>query len=1331
MGACLSKPTAKVSPSATKYQSNKKKAVKIQSTKSTKVKPDPPKSKKKIDDHSNSDWSIYLDELRNPYFFNLITGDSQWTIPPEIANWAEFKNSGYITAIITIPSEGEPGKEFTVEVYSQVIGVSCPSDCKPGDEIDLHFPLHVEIVPVDDKDVFIDSSIAWAALAKASGEDYSLIERNVSIAKEVLKEVSGGCYLDTLIFQLTWSYRLAQLETAVKDCYKKNGDFKDSSAYDNCKGVRRYDKGGLIEWWDDLKAQRELLEKKIESKEREKIFGDNSLFHDDTTKHHALEESMLTGDANAILKGLLDRKKIVETELDNDVARVLAIVSIEGPPPPPTRESMDIVHDYFLELVQSNVDMSEIGEEIEEFVGCAFEPRHKFCVEILLSMALLEFELESLMKQIDGLTPQPNDKKENTTNTTTTAESEKPNEAVQKLIDSQHLAANQLKEQLLAKKDKKRKSLMERLEQRKIKRVAQLVKEGMSQEAAEQQVQAENEAEILETMNKFDDDANEAVKKLNKEALQDLVGLAEEETKRLNDELNFTKDQKLKSLQDRLNKRKADKKTELEASGNPDTLEKDIELANLELENEAEKEKLEIENEFLSQGQKQRDTILNELVAQHEIESQRLEDELMHAADRNKKALKSRLNQRLQKKAAEILQQEKETGNNITIAESLALAQTVCSQEESESFAKLDEDLQKSITESQNTITSSLTELHNRELKKLQAEMAHKEELTKNSLQSRLERRKKATEIAIENTQDEIKKEELKQEIVAEEIKTNQELSSIAEELKNKQLADQAILQEKLISKQSEGQKNMKDRLAKRKENKEINNKKATENLISIDDIILKLKSEQKDQLKRLRDLIDYEKKIVTRGKQTKDKTKLLLQYSIMTESMIDGYKKRSLYHQKAIKSNASSPSITLEESIKLQTKELIKIAIQSALEQMILRTIRDVCGLIDVQYADKISTIQKMKENGASKVKLSEIEIKIEEGNRADLVTDFQKNLFSILALNTNVDDLMDITGESSTKVIMNKQSSDLELDDDDDTLTFGGNIKLWFNESQQLTSMYTDSLTSLCEYLEDADRMLLSESSDYYDMSQDIKNKLIKAMLITIINSFTENATLSNIKYTITNIEQSITKVSNTQKQSIDDIFSKTSNPIIINAYKKYLNEWINHPILTEEEVSKKKTTNTTIMLSSKSSRHINKSDEREKELLLSLNNKIDKKKKEIERTLDGNDKEKAITQLDIGYNNIKNLISKMPELKLNDINADGLVSAVEKSGSGIDINIDDLDNIQKEVEKTLAAKDTEKLMQQQIDSAANLDIAMKVKRAKDQQSLQERLLKRKKKD
>ena len=67
---------------------------------------------------------------------------------------------------------------------------------------------------------------------------------------------------------------------------------------------------------------------------------------------------------------------------------------------------------------------------------------------------------------------------------------------------------------------------------------------------------------------------------------------------------------------------------------------------------------------------------------------------------------------------------------------------------------------------------------------------------------------------------------------------------------------------------------------------------------------------------------------------------------------------------------------------------------------------------------------------------------------------------------------------------------------------------------------------------------------------------------------------------------------------------------------------------------------------MLSSKSSRHLSKkSDAREIELLNSLTNKLDKKKKELERTLEGSEKDKAITQLNVGYDNIKNLISKMP--------------------------------------------------------------------------------------
>ena len=120
----------------------------------------------------------------------------------------------------------------------------------------------------------------------------------------------------------------------------------------------------------------------------------------------------------------------------------------------------------------------------------------------------------------------------------------------------------------------------------------------------------------------------------------------------------------------------------------------------------------------------------------------------------------------------------------------------------------------------------------------------------------------------------------------------------------------QATVAEKLLTKQADGQKNMKDRLAKRKAANKKATDKAAEELISVDDMITKLKTEQKGQLKRLKDLVEYEKKVVSHSKQTKEKAKILMQYSIMGDSMIDGFKKRSLYHQKAIKSGATAPSI-------------------------------------------------------------------------------------------------------------------------------------------------------------------------------------------------------------------------------------------------------------------------------------------------------------------------------------------------------------------------------------------------------------------------------------
>jgi hypothetical protein len=136
MGCIFSKP-AKISPNASKYQTTTyqssnakgndiakgnanpqaKKIVKMKSFQSKKAQPNKPKVSRKVD-HSDSDWAIYLDEFRNPYFFNAITGNSQWTIPLEIATWPEFQNMGYVTAIVTIPSDAMPG---TINIFNILI----------------------------------------------------------------------------------------------------------------------------------------------------------------------------------------------------------------------------------------------------------------------------------------------------------------------------------------------------------------------------------------------------------------------------------------------------------------------------------------------------------------------------------------------------------------------------------------------------------------------------------------------------------------------------------------------------------------------------------------------------------------------------------------------------------------------------------------------------------------------------------------------------------------------------------------------------------------------------------------------------------------------------------------------------------------------------------------------------------------------------------------------------------------------------------------------------------------------------------------------------------
>ena len=443
-------------------------------------------------------WQVLLDEFYNPYFYNIVTDESTWSIPSILLGKPPVENSEYVTANVVVPPGLKSGDNFLKEIYSQQVKVTCPKNTKPGTTIELRFPIVVmdkcennyditsnndtsyddsyidnivedndneeehddddeddEEDEEDDEDTDHDDTLnkkpsfvrvkslksvrslrsltnnnnnevkvkerpkrepnskaAWIMLAEEACIDPSLILRDVNLAKDIVLQVSQGQTISELIFQLTWSYRLIQLDRAVIECYIVYGNFLDSSPYDNCDGVPRYSSHGLVEWWEDLRAQRDVLEDKLETNERDRLFGDPTFFRSKDNDYSILQSSLLnsTDDASVLLE-LIDRKKKVELEIDNNISRILAIVSMEGPPTPPSKEALDNIHMYLSEqIISSTLDTSDLMEEIEEFLANALEPRHKFVVDIILNLCLLEFELQSLLENIDNWKPPEKEK---------------------------------------------------------------------------------------------------------------------------------------------------------------------------------------------------------------------------------------------------------------------------------------------------------------------------------------------------------------------------------------------------------------------------------------------------------------------------------------------------------------------------------------------------------------------------------------------------------------------------------------------------------------------------------------------------------------------------------------------------------------------------------------------------------------------------------------------------------------------------------------------------------------------------------------------------------
>lgn len=247
-------------------------------------------------------WESYLDDAGNTYFFNQITKETSWN-PGGIYDlpYAEplIENETDEDWDAPAPLLGSAGKSFSRSGLSDIYE-------KRAKQIQER----KEIIKEDPK-------APWKELCELGHFDYESMEDHVEEATDVVLQVSGGSFEPELLYKLPWAYKVQQLSAAVKDSYLNVGDMLDSSKYDNCNDVPRYDNGGLLAWWMDLEDMHTCVDVLIESG----VVGQEADAYSQEMKK--LQEIAASGNEEELIEGFIARKNAVEKELDALRARFL------------------------------------------------------------------------------------------------------------------------------------------------------------------------------------------------------------------------------------------------------------------------------------------------------------------------------------------------------------------------------------------------------------------------------------------------------------------------------------------------------------------------------------------------------------------------------------------------------------------------------------------------------------------------------------------------------------------------------------------------------------------------------------------------------------------------------------------------------------------------------------------------------------------------------------------------------------------------------------------------------------------------------------------------
>jgi len=691
----------------------------------------------------NDDWNIYTDEYYNPYFLCTSTGESSW-MPPE--NLGILPNN-LANLTVSIPSDITAGQIFTVTEAGVDIIVLAPyyMDTFSGMTAYLLNYYNEEAVITE-----VDATTAWEAFATVTNLDSFAITESVTIAHSILDEIAHGYFSNDLLFQISWAHKLHLLETAIKDCYLINGDYLDSSKYDNCNGIPRYSDGGLLQWWKDLVKQREKLVVLLAS--------DHSRFdnEDDANAQmfshtHQVSINLSNFDPNADIEEitrLVQRRHVVEKDIENLVSQALAITSITGGP---TKESLETVKFFLQDTLSpgsSGDQMKEIQDEIEEFVSNALQARHKFVVDILINMTMLENELEALNNSINAFKIKSKDEPQVKTEEALVADDGTGmKDAVNALIKQSEAEFKNLEDSLLAEKERKKNALAERLAKKRKARIDELVNGNppVTPEEAAKLVEEEITREETDEQLAMDKEIAEKLADFRIKSLNDIKKRSEEESVRLRDNLLAEKEKHLNSLKDRLAAKKKQKTDEL--AGQPAS---QVEGVLIALDEEYVHEVDGIENKFNEDIKSEQKAALSILKERFDLENERAKQAVQSQGDARKRALQARLEKKIAQRANELVN---DTTNTLTVAQALSIASAEFEPEKAANESSIDLELKMVVNNNSNQVLNAMKDLQEKENNNLKKEMERVEEESKSKLQSRLElkRRKLANELAVAN----------------------------------------------------------------------------------------------------------------------------------------------------------------------------------------------------------------------------------------------------------------------------------------------------------------------------------------------------------------------------------------------------------------------------------------------------------------------------------------------------------------------------------------------------------------------------------------------------